>query len=47
MNEAVSARYWEKARTEGQPLGANEQLYKADLSGTAAAVSPTYSFANW
>ncbi len=31
----------------GQPLEANEQLYKADLGGTAAAVSLTYSFANW
>ncbi len=31
----------------GQPLGANEQLYKADLGGTAAAVSLVYSFANW
>ncbi len=34
-------------KAEGQPLGANEQLYKADLGGTAAAVSLTYSFANW
>lgn len=31
----------------GQPLGANEQLYKADAGGTAAAVLLTYSFANW
>ena len=34
-------------KAEGQPLGANEQLYKADPGGTAAAVSLTYSFANW
>ena len=34
-------------KAEGQPLGANEQLYKADSGGTAAAVSLTYSFANW
>ena len=34
-------------KPEGQSLGANEQLYKADLGGTAAAVSLTYSFANW
>lgn len=35
------------AKAVGQSLGANEQLYKADLGGTAAAVSLTYSFANW
>lgn len=34
-------------KAEGQSLGANEQFYKADLGGTAAAVSLTYSFANW
>jgi len=34
-------------KAEGQPLGANEQLYKADSGGTAVAVSLTYSFANW
>lgn len=35
------------SKSEGQPLGANEQLYKADSGGTAAAISLTYSFANW
>ncbi len=34
-------------KPEGQPLGANEQLYKADFGGTAAAVALVYSFANW
>ena len=34
-------------KAEGQSLDANEQLYKADFGGTAAAISLTYSFANW
>jgi len=34
-------------KIEGQSLAANEQYYKADFGGTAAAVSLTYSFANW
>ena len=34
-------------KAEGQSLAANEQYYKADFGGTAAAVSLTYSFANW